>query len=134
MNILCSSCLFVCFKGVMGTSACPGSPFCLTDMSVFAEIPKVVNSLCFVENSVLGTRESASSYFTFLVNNMLIRPAKPRSLVMFHEIYFCISFYVQSFLYNVLSLTLILGLGYKQREETASRNNFSKQTLNSLAI
>jgi uncharacterized membrane protein YjgN (DUF898 family) len=45
-----------------------------------------------------------------------------------------LSLYVQSFLYNVLSLTLILGLVYKQREETASRNNFSKQTLNSLAI
>jgi hypothetical protein len=27
----------------MGTKACPGSPLCLTDMSVFSEIPKVVN-------------------------------------------------------------------------------------------
>ena len=38
-------CLFVCFKGGMGTGVCPGSLLCLTDMSIFAEIPKVVNSL-----------------------------------------------------------------------------------------
>ena len=30
--------LFVCFKGGMGTWACPG---CLTNVSVFAEIPKL---------------------------------------------------------------------------------------------
>ena len=32
----------------MGIGACPGSPLCLTDVSVFAEIPKVVNSLCTI--------------------------------------------------------------------------------------
>ena len=30
-------CLFVCFKGKMGTGACPGSPLCLKKVSVFAE-------------------------------------------------------------------------------------------------
>ena len=40
--------LFGCFKGGMGTGACPGSPLCLTDVSVFAEIPKVKNSLCII--------------------------------------------------------------------------------------
>ena len=48
--------LFVCFKGGMGTGVYPGSPLCLTDMSIFAEIPKVVNSLCTIENSVFGIR------------------------------------------------------------------------------
>ena len=38
-------CLFVCFKGGMGTGVCPGSPLCLTDISVYAKIPKVVNPL-----------------------------------------------------------------------------------------
>ena len=37
--------LFVCFKGGMGTGACPGSPLCLTNVSVFAEIPKVMKTL-----------------------------------------------------------------------------------------
>ena len=32
----------------MGTEACPVSPLCLTDVSVFAEIPKVVSSLCTI--------------------------------------------------------------------------------------
>ena len=32
----------------MGTGACPGSPLCLTDVYIFAEIPKVVNSLCTI--------------------------------------------------------------------------------------
>ena len=35
----------VCFKRGMGTGACPSSPLCLMNVSVFAEIPKVVNSL-----------------------------------------------------------------------------------------
>ena len=35
--ILNQTCLFVCFKGGIGTGACPGSPLCLTNMSVFAE-------------------------------------------------------------------------------------------------
>ena len=34
------TCFFVCFKGGMGTRVCPGFPLCLTDVSVFAEIPK----------------------------------------------------------------------------------------------
>ena len=40
--------LSVCFKGGVGTGAFPGSPLCLTGVSVFAEIPKVVNSLCII--------------------------------------------------------------------------------------
>ena len=44
--VYCVKTMFVCFKGGMGTGACPGSPLWLTDVSVFAEIPKVVNSLC----------------------------------------------------------------------------------------
>ena len=32
--------LLVCFKGGMGTGACPGSPLCLTNLSVFAEDPQ----------------------------------------------------------------------------------------------
>ena len=44
-RILNQTCLFVCFKGGIGTGACPGSPLCLTDVSIFAEIPKVVISL-----------------------------------------------------------------------------------------
>ena len=39
-------CVFICFKGGMGTGACPSFPFCLRDVSVFAEIPLVLNSLC----------------------------------------------------------------------------------------
>ena len=35
----------VCFIGGMGTGACPGSPLFLMNLSVFAEIPKVVNPL-----------------------------------------------------------------------------------------
>ena len=33
-------CLFVCFKGRLGTGACPGSPLCLTNVSVFTEDPQ----------------------------------------------------------------------------------------------
>ena len=51
---LCKVKSFVCFKGRY--QGFPGSPLCLTDMSVFAEIPKVVNSLCTIDNSVLGIR------------------------------------------------------------------------------
>ena len=40
---LCKVKSFVCFKGRY--QGFPGSPLCLTDVSVFAEIPKVVNSL-----------------------------------------------------------------------------------------
>ena len=47
-RILNQTCLFVCFKGVIGTGALPGSPLCLTDVSIFAEIPTVVNSLCTI--------------------------------------------------------------------------------------
>ena len=36
---------FVCSKGGMGTGAFPGSPLCLADGSVFAEIPKILNQL-----------------------------------------------------------------------------------------
>ena len=35
-----SFCLFVCFKGGMGTGACPGSPLYLTNVSVFTEDPQ----------------------------------------------------------------------------------------------
>ena len=38
---------FVClFQGWMGTGACPDSPLCLRDMSLFADIPKVMSSFC----------------------------------------------------------------------------------------
>ena len=47
LNII--RCLFVvCFKGGMSTRAFLGFPLCLTDVSVFAEIPKVVRSLCTI--------------------------------------------------------------------------------------
>ena len=41
-------CLFVCFKGGMGTWACHGSPLCLMNLLVFAEIPNIMNSLCII--------------------------------------------------------------------------------------
>ena len=60
---------FVCFKGGMGDRVYPGSPIrplCLTGMSVFAEIPKVVSSLCTIENSAIGTwtiRETSGTWY-----------------------------------------------------------------------
>ena len=46
VGIATSKCLFVClFQGWDGYRGLPGSPLCLTNVSVFAEIPKVVNSL-----------------------------------------------------------------------------------------
>ena len=38
----------VCFKGGMGTGACPASPLSLTHVSKFIQIHKVVNSLCTI--------------------------------------------------------------------------------------
>ena len=54
-------CLFVCL--LMVGWVYPGSPLCLTDVSVFSEIPKVVNSLCIIENSVLGIRTNKQYLF-----------------------------------------------------------------------
>ena len=56
--------MFVCFKGGMGTRACPGSPLCLTDVSVFAEIPKVVNSLC----TITVVREPGQDFKMYLAS------------------------------------------------------------------
>ena len=47
--------LFVCFKGGMGTRACPSSPLCLMNMSVFAEDPQS-REFTLHHYSGLGTR------------------------------------------------------------------------------
>ena len=57
---------FVCFKGGMGTGVYPSSPLCLMDVSIIAEIPKVMSSLCTIENSVLGTRTMVAHSFILL--------------------------------------------------------------------
>ena len=44
------------FQGWDGCQGLPQFPLCLANVSVFAEISKVVNSLCIIGNCVLGTR------------------------------------------------------------------------------
>ena len=56
LSIYFLDCTFVCFKGRLDTQVYSSSPLCLTDVSIFAEIPKVVLSLCIIGNSVLGTK------------------------------------------------------------------------------
>ena len=63
LNII--RCLFVvCFKGGMITRAFLGFPLCLMDVSVFAEIPKVVNSLC----TITVVREPGQDFKMYLAS------------------------------------------------------------------
>ena len=54
--------LFVCFKGGMGTGACPGTTLCLTNVSVFAEDPQS-HEFPLHHYSGLGTRTDFRVYW-----------------------------------------------------------------------
>ena len=58
--------MFVCFKGGMGTGACPGTPFCLSNVSVFAEDPQSWE-LPLHHKSELETRTNSITYFARFV-------------------------------------------------------------------